>query len=162
MFRVLPYQHIYWPGVWDILEPIFRTGETYGVDRDISEADAQKMWVELPVATYVAVGTNNAILGSFYLKANQGGPGAHVCNAGYVVSDQARGQGIASMMCEFSQNEAIRLGFEGMQYNFVASTNEGAVRLWKKHGFQIVGTLPKAFAHPKAGYVDAFVMFKSL
>jgi ribosomal protein S18 acetylase RimI-like enzyme len=49
-----------------------------------------------------------------------------------------------------------------MQFNFVISTNERAVRLWQSFGFEIVGRLPKAFLHPALGYVDAFVMYRDL
>ena len=49
-----------------------------------------------------------------------------------------------------------------MQYNLVVATNEGAIQLWKRHGFEIVGTLPKAFRHPRYGFVDALVMYKLL
>jgi ribosomal protein S18 acetylase RimI-like enzyme len=49
-----------------------------------------------------------------------------------------------------------------MQYNLVVSTNTGAVRLWKKHGFDVAGTLPGAFRHSRLGFVDAFVMYKQL
>jgi ribosomal protein S18 acetylase RimI-like enzyme len=49
-----------------------------------------------------------------------------------------------------------------MQFNFVAASNEGAIRLWNKLGFEIVGRLPKAFNHPTKGYVDALVMYKWL
>ncbi len=162
MFRVLPFKESYWPGVWGILEPVFRAGETYGLPTDLSEADAHQLWITAPQATYVALGTRNEILGTFYIKPNHGGPGAHVCNCGYVVADQARGRGIASMMCTFSQNEARQMGFTAMQFNFVASTNTGAVGLWQKLGFEIVGTLPAAFQHPAKGFVDAYVMFKKL
>jgi len=151
-----------WPSVWQILEPVFCAGDTYSFPSDISEQEAFRAWVELPMATFVAEDEHGQLLGSYYLKANQPGQGAHVCNCGYVVSEAARGQGIASKMCEHSQAEATRLGFRAMQYNLVVSTNTGAVRLWEKHGFAIVGTLPQAFRHPVAGYVDAFVMYKSL
>jgi RimJ/RimL family protein N-acetyltransferase len=102
------------------------------------------------------------ILGTYYLKANQHGLGGHICNCGYIVSERARGKGIASIMCEHSQAEAVTHGFRGMQYNLVVSTNEGAIRLWKKHGFHVVGTLPGAFRDPDLGYVDAHIMFKQL
>ncbi len=88
--------------------------------------------------------------------------GSHVCNCGYIVDETARGRGIASEMCRHSQREALSLGFRAMQYNLVVSTNEGAVRLWKKHGFEVVGTLPEAFRHPRFGFVDAYVMYKRL
>jgi RimJ/RimL family protein N-acetyltransferase len=120
------------------------------------------VWIEMPQATYVAKDPVGAVIGTYYLKPNQPALGSHVCNCGYVVSERARGQGVASLMCEHSQYEARRLGFRAMQFNLVVSTNEGAVRLWKKLGFDIVGTLPGAFRHPRDGYVDAFVMFKEL
>ncbi|MFS1525223.1 N-acetyltransferase family protein [Microbulbifer sp. 2304DJ12-6] len=79
-----------------------------------------------------------------------------------MVSSFARGRGLATTMCRHSQNIALDLGYKAMQFNFVASSNEGAVRLWCKLGFNIVGRLPKAFNHPIQGYVDALVLFKWL
>ncbi len=49
-----------------------------------------------------------------------------------------------------------------LQFNFVVSTNQVAIALWKKLGFAIVDTLPKAFDHKKLGYVDAYVMYRFL
>lgn len=105
---------------------------------------------------------DSGILGTYYIKTNQGGPGNHVCNCGYMVTIAARGKGLATMMCEHSQQVALELGYMAMQFNFVASSNEGAVRLWQKLGFSTVGVLPKAFNHPSQGYVDALVMYKWL
>ena len=102
------------------------------------------------------------VLGTYYIKPNQPDLGGHVCNCGYIVSENARGKGIASEMCEHSQHEAVRRGFRSMQYNLVVTTNEGAIRLWKRHGFEVVGTLSEAFRHPQLGYVDAHVMYKKL
>ena len=100
------------------------------------------------------------ILGTYYLKTNQVGPGSHVCNCGYMVSSKARGKGLATAMCQHSQKQAIKLGYKAMQFNFVASSNEGAIRLWNKLGFNTVGHLSKAFHHPNKGYVDALIMYK--
>jgi ribosomal protein S18 acetylase RimI-like enzyme len=104
----------------------------------------------------------NEVLGTYYIKPNQPALGAHVCNCGYIVAKEARGRGIAAEMCQHSQREAISRGFRAMQYNLVVSTNEVAVRLWKRQGFEVVGTLPQAFRHPRLGYVDALVMYKQL
>lgn len=150
-----------WLLTWKIIEPVFRSGETYAFSPQISETDAYKVWVETPTATYVAK-NNNEVLGTYYIKPNQPELGSHVCNCGYIVGEQSRGKGVASLMCEHSQREAKRLGFRAMQFNLVVSTNEGAVRLWQKLGYAIVGTLPEAFNHPKHGFVDAFVMYKRL
>ena len=102
------------------------------------------------------------VCGSYYLKPNQQGGGAHVANAGYMVSPVARGHHVGRLMAEHSLSEARRIGFRAMQFNFVVSTNESAIHLWKEFGFEIVGTLPGAFRHPQKGYVDVYVMFRSL
>lgn len=151
-----------WPALWAMMEPVFRDGETYAFDPAITEAEAHRAWIEVPAATYVAVDDAGALLGTYYIKPNQPGLGAHVCNCGYIVAASARGQGIASQLCRHSQEEARRLGFRAMQFNLVVSTNTGAARLWQTLGFPIVGTLPGAFKHPRLGYVDAYVMYKQL
>ena len=151
-----------WTLVWKIIEPVFRAGETYAYSPEISETEAYKVWVEIPTITYVVKNSDGEILGTYFIKPNQPGLGSHVCNCGYIVSEQFRGKGIASWMCEHSQNEAKRLGFLAMQFNLVVSTNKGAIRLWQKLGFAIVGTLPGAFKHSKHGFVDAFIMYKQL
>ncbi|MEJ2012083.1 MAG: GNAT family N-acetyltransferase [Anaerolineales bacterium] len=150
-----------WPEVWAVLEPTLRAGRTYAFDPAIDQAEAHRYWVEIPVATFVAV-VDGEILGTYYIKPNQPGQGSHVCNCGYVVALKARGQGIASAMCKHSLGIARELGFRAMQYNLVVATNTVAVSLWQKHGFRIVGTLPGAFRHPEFGFVDAHVMYRSL
>ncbi len=147
--------------IWAIFEPIVRIGDTYAFPSDCDRKTAHRLWMEVPRATYVAE-EDGTVLGTYYIKANAMGPGAHVCNCGYMTSAHARGRGLATAMCEHSQAEAVRLGFKAMQYNSVISTNRGAIRLWQKLGFKIVGTLPKAFNHPREGFVDAFVMYKWL
>lgn len=151
-----------WSHLWPLLHSTFATGDTYAFAPESAETEIHKVWVETPVATYVVVADDGSILGTYKLQSNQPGLGSHVSNCGYVVALNARGQGIASTMCEHSQAEAVKLGFKAMQFNLVVSTNEVAVRLWKKHGFSIVGTLPSAFQHKVHGYVDAYVMFKTL
>ena len=151
-----------WPDLWQVLEPVFRAGETYAFDPDMTKQDTRQVWLSQPLRTYIAEDQDKSVLGTYYLKPNQQGPGAHVCNCGYIVSTDARGRGVASAMCGHSQQEAVALGFQAMQFNSVVSTNEAAVHLWQKHGFEIVGTLPKAFNHPVHGLVDAFVMYKTL
>jgi len=147
--------------IWPIFQEIVSAGETYAYHRETTRAEAQRLWMELPRKTLVAV-EDGRILGTYYLKTNQAGPGSHVCNCGYMVASAARGRGLATAMCEHSQQLARELGYKAMQFNFVAATNETAVRLWTRLGFATVGCLPKAFKHPRLGYVDALVMYKWL
>ena len=147
--------------IWPIFSEIAAAGETYALSRNITKAEAKVIWLDSPRKTFV-LEENGEILGSYYIKTNQAGPGSHVCNCGYMVSSAARGRGVATLLCEHSQEIAKQLGYKAMQFNFVASSNEGAVRLWHKLGFSTVGRLPKAFNHPEKGYVDALVMYKWL
>ena len=162
MIDIREYSPEDWAATWRIIEPVLRAGETYPFSPSISEAEAREAWVDVPSATFVASNESGTALGTYYIKPNQPALGAHVCNCGYIVGENARGQGVASLMCEHSQQEAKARGFKAMQYNLVVSTNEGAVRLWTKHGFDVVGTLPRAFQHQRHGLVDAFVMYKLL
>jgi L-amino acid N-acyltransferase YncA len=150
-----------WPTIWTILKPVFAAGETYAVDRKISADKAHAMWMDAPKATFVSE-ADGQITGTYYIKTNAQGGGAHVCNCGYVVADHAQGQGIARAMCEHSQTQARDLDYTAMQFNMVLATNTGAVALWQKLGFETVGTLPGAFDHPTAGLTDGYVMFKKL
>ena len=147
--------------IWPIFHEIVSAGETYAYSQDTTKEQALNIWLKIPRKTFVFE-ESGIILGTYYIKTNQAGPGSHVCNCGYMVSSQARGQGLATSMCKHSQEVAKELGYKAMQFNFVASRNEGAVRLWAKLGFETVGKLPKAFNHPSKGYVDALVMYKWL
>ncbi len=147
--------------IWPIFHQIAAAGETYAYSRDTTKEQAVKIWMDAPRKTFVFE-DDGRILGTYYIKTNESGPGDHVCNCGYMVSSAARGRGMATAMCEHSQGIARQLGYKAMQFNFVASSNEGAVRLWNKLGFSTVGRLPKAFHHPSKGYVDALVMYKWL
>jgi L-amino acid N-acyltransferase YncA len=149
------------PAIWAILEPTIRAGETYALPRDMTQTDAIAYWMGADRETFVAE-EDGRVFGTYFLRANQLGGGAHVANCGYMTSADATGRGVARMMCTHSLERARASGYRAMQYNFVVSTNERAVRLWQSFGFEVVGTLPRAFDHPTAGHVDAFVMFKSL
>ena len=162
MTHIRAFKTTDWPAVWPILQTTLAAGDTYTFSPQSTEAEIHKAWIELPSATFVACNEAGDILGTYIIKPNQPGLGSHVCNCGYVVPKAAQGRGIAAQMCEHSQKLALEMGFRAMQFNFVVSTNTGAVRLWQKLGFEIVGTLPGVFQHQKLGFVDAFVMFKQL
>lgn len=147
--------------IWPLLRDVFRAGDTYAVDPDISRDAAFSYWMTQAAATYVAVDAGR-VVGTYYIKTNQAGGGAHICNCGYIVSADARGQGVAAQLCIHSQDAAAALGYAAMQFNFVLASNQGAVRLWQKLGFATIGAIPDAFAHPQLGMVDAFVMHKKL
>lgn len=147
--------------IWAIVEPVIRAGETLTLDRDMTQADALAYWLDSDKEAFVAE-DEGVILGTYYLRANQTGGGAHVCNAGYVTGGAATGRGVARAMCLHSLDHARARGFRAMQFNFVVSTNERAVALWQSLGFEIVGRLPGAFDHPAHGFVDALVMVRML
>ena len=144
-----------------IILPVIREGTTYTLDPGMSEADALAYWLGPDKETFVAE-ADGAILGTYYMRPNQAGGGSHVANCGYMTSAAATGRGVARRMCEHSLAHARARGYRAMQFNFVVSTNERAVRLWQSLGFEIVGRLPGAFHHPADGDVDALVMYQRL
>ena len=146
--------------IWPIFREVVQAGDTYAYAPRTSESEAKKIWLDAPLASYVGI-LDGVVVGTYYLKANQPGLGAHVCNAGYMVSAALRGRGVGRALCLHSQEEAVRLGFRAMQFNLVVSTNP-AVKLWQALGFATVGTLPGAFEHKNLGFVDALVMYKWL
>jgi L-amino acid N-acyltransferase YncA len=147
--------------IWNIFHDVVAAGDTYVFDPNTSRDEALAYWFRPGTHSYVAE-QNRQVVGSYILKANQPGLGAHVANAGYMVATSARGLGVGRKMGEHSLIEARRLGFRAVQFNFVVSTNESAVHLWQDLGFKIVGTLPGAFRHAQKGFVDVYVMFRSL
>lgn len=147
--------------IWAILQPTFRAGETYPTPRDVTRAEALSYWRNAGHTVFVA-DDEGQIIGTYYLRANNRGGGAHVANCGYIVALAASGRGVARAMCEHSLVEARSRGFAAMQFNFVIASNERAVRLWQACGFDIVGRLPGAFRHPRLGNVDAYVMHRTL
>jgi len=147
--------------IWAIIEPILRAGETYTLPRDMDRERALAYWLSDGHEVFIAE-DDGEIVGTYFLQANQQGGGAHVANCGYMTAAAATGRGVARAMCAHSLDRARERGFRAMQFNFVVSTNERAVRLWQSFGFEIVGRLPGAFHHPARGLVDAYVMYREL
>jgi ribosomal protein S18 acetylase RimI-like enzyme len=147
--------------IWEIMKPIVRAGETYTLPRDIGKENGLTYWFSAEHEVFVAE-ENGDIVGTYFLQANQKGGGAHVANCGYMTAFSATGRGVARAMCTHSLERARERGFRAMQFNFVVSSNERAVRLWQSFGFETVGRLPKAFLHPTLGYVDAYIMYRDL
>jgi GNAT superfamily N-acetyltransferase len=147
--------------IWRILEPIIRAGETYVLPHDMSRDDALAYWHSPGHAVFVAE-DGDGVAGTYYLRANHPGGGAHVANCGYMTAGDAQSRGIAAAMCGHSLAQARQRGFRAMQFNFVVSSNDRAVQLWQHLGFAIIGRQPQAFAHPRLGFVDALVMHRAL
>ena len=147
--------------IWNIFHAVVAAGDTYFFDPTIRRDEAMAYWLAPANRCFVAESSGD-IVGTYILKPNHAGLGSHVANAAFMVAPNARRAGTGRGMGEHALREARRLGFRAMQFNFVVSTNEPAVRLWQALGFRIVGTLPGAFRHAQKGYVDAHVMFRSL
>lgn len=146
---------------WPSFKAVIQAQKSYAFDPDMNEQQAFQLWCELPLKSFVFE-HKHQILGTYYIKPNAMGPSKHICNCGYMVSEAARGKGIARKLCEHSQDIALELGFKAMQFNSVVATNTVAIALWHKLGFATIGTIPKAYLHPKLGYVDSLIMHKQL
>lgn len=147
------------PDIWALLEPVFRAGETYAIDRDISADDALAYWM----AEHCFVAEKSGqIAGTYYIKRNQKGGGSHVCNCGYVTGAATQGRGVARAMLDHSLVAAKAAGFAAMQFNFVLANNARALDIWRRAGFEQIGRIPKAFDHPRDGLIDAVIFHRFL
>lgn len=147
--------------VLPFVEKIIRQGCTYALDRYM-ENDAIQAYFFRPKNQVFRAVWDGKVVGAYYLRPNQDGGGSHVANAGFMVCESARGKGVARTMATHALNTAKEQGFEAMQFNFVLETNEGAVALWQKMGFDVLGVIPKAFDHPHLGKSNALIMHKVL
>jgi GNAT superfamily N-acetyltransferase len=147
--------------VWPIFKEVVTRGDSYSYSPSITEAEACGLWTTAPSRVFI-MEHDSEVVGGYMLRPNQQGLGDHVANAGYLVASKWRGQGFAGELCEHSLDTARQAGFKAMQFNFVVSTNEPAVHLWQKHGFEIVGRVPKAFRHSTLGPTDVLIMHRFL
>ena len=144
--------------IWAMLKPVFRAGDTYAIDPDISRDDALAYWF----GAHAYVAEDATPLGTYYIRRNQPGGGAHVCNCGFITAPNASGKGVARTMLAHALGEAKRIGFTAMQFNFVLASNIRAIDIWRRAGFNQIGRQPRAFLHPTLGPVDALILHKFL
>ena len=148
--------------IWKIIEYVISKGDSYTYAPDTPRESALKDWCSSEKNTFVAALEDEKILGTFYIKANQIGLGSHIANGSYMVAPEARRKGLGRLMGEYSIEEAKRLGFRAMQFNFVVKSNEKAIALWKSLGFEIIGEIPEAYRHLENGLTNAYIMYRKL
>jgi ribosomal protein S18 acetylase RimI-like enzyme len=161
--RIRTFADADWSQVWPIVREVVTSADTYTYDPAMTEDEARGTWIEAPPAvTVVAEDGAGRVLGTAKTGPNRPGPGAHIATASFMVAADARGQGIGAALVEDVLDRARAAGYAGMQFNAVAASNTGAVLLYERYGFTIVGTVPGAFAHPRLGRVGLHVMYRAL
>lgn len=148
--------------IWQIFSQVITPGDTYVFDPTTPKQSLPRLWFGEKMDTFVAIESDGSVIGTYFIKPNQLDLGSHIANCGYMVHPTYQGRGVGYQMCEHSIAFAKEKGYIGIQFNIVVSTNTNAVNLWKKLGFEIIGTTPKGFRHKQFGLVDTYIMFRLL
>jgi len=148
-----------WPELWPIVREVIQAQETFTYDPDMTAEEAYEVWAEGPPGLTVVAVNEGRVVGTAKMGPNQAGPGSHVSTASFMVTAGARSQGVGTSLCRFALSWAKERGYAGMQFNAVAESNTAAVRLYQRHGFTVIGTVPGAFEHPALGRVGLHIMY---
>ena len=151
-----------WPGIWAVMEPVLRAGETYCWDTSLTQEQARPLWLEPAPAVVFVAERDGVVAGTALLHPNRGGNGSHVANASFMTGREFSGQGVARALAGHVLDEAARRGYLSMQFNAVVEANTRAVALWQSLGFRILATVPEAFRHPKQGLTGLHIMHRQL
>lgn len=159
---IRPFAEPDWGQVWPIVEEVVRAGDTFAYDPDLTAAQAYDVWVERPPGLTVVAFDGDRVVGTARMGPNRPGPGSHVATASFMVASHARGGGVGTKLCRFALDWARVQGYAGMQFNAVVETNTGAVEVYRRLGFALIGTVPGAFRHPTRGRVGLHIMYREL
>ncbi|MFC4070668.1 GNAT family N-acetyltransferase [Actinoplanes subglobosus] len=157
--EIRPFAESDWPAVWAVIQEVIRAEETFPYDPAMPEAAARAMWVEQSPGLTVVALLDGEVVGTAKMGTNRPGPGDHVSTASFMVASTARGRGVGTALCRFAVGWAEQRGYASMQFNAVVETNTSAVELYRREGFEVIGTVPRTFRHPVHGRVGLHVMF---
>lgn len=151
---------------WDDIFPIFTAtidaGRSYALPPGLTSEEARPLWMELPPGQTVVAVERDSLLGTAKMGPNRPGRGSHIATASFIVSPKFERQGVGHALGIHVVEWARAQGYLGIQFNAVVESNGVAVRSWQKLGFNIIGTIPKAFNHPEDGLVGLHVMHLDL
>ena len=102
------------------------------------------------------------IAGVYVLHPDNTGRCGHIANASYAVAEEFRGMHLGEQLVRHSLAEAGKLGFRILKFNAVVASNTAALNLYRKLGFQQLGTIPAGFLNKSGYYEDIIPHFITL
>jgi GNAT superfamily N-acetyltransferase len=157
--QIRVFSDVDWPPVWAIVCEVVRSQETFPYDPELTDEQARQLWIETPPGLTVVAVDRDRVVGTAKMGPNRNGPGAHVSTASFMVAAAERGRGVGTALLHFALDWAKGRGYAAMQFNAVVESNRSAVELYRRHRFEVIGTVPRAFAHPVLGHVGLHLMY---
>jgi L-amino acid N-acyltransferase YncA len=158
--EIRPITEADWPQVWAVIREVVTARETFPYDPAMTEEQARNVWIKEPPGRTVVAVEGDRVLGTAQMGPNRPGPGSHVSTASFMVAGHARKRGLGTALCTDALDWARQQGYAGMQFNAVVETNAAAVQVYERLGFQILGTVPRAYLHRTEGLVGLHLMYR--
>lgn len=150
-----------------LLNAVIIEGTFYPQEQPLTQTEFKAYWLLGEAFVVKAVNVSpqfqaQSVLAAFYIKPNFPGRCSHICNAGFIVQPQMRGQGIGRIMGETMLSRASDLGYKAVMFNLVFETNIPSIRLWESLGFQTIGRIRDAVKLDNNQTTNALIMYRQL
>lgn len=152
--QIKPYEKTDIAEAISIWNEVVEDGVAFPQEEALTEETGDIFFKEQSFTGIAVDEESGEIVGLYILHPNNVGRCGHICNASYAVKKGQRGQHIGEKLVKHCMEKGKELGYRILQFNAVVSSNQQALRLYKKLGFVQLGVIPGGFLMKDGTYED--------